>query len=267
MVVFARRVVDKATNKASSSLWIEDLFARDALPPVRFTPEGWNVNSPSFSADGKTVYFLSGKGGSSQLYAMPTFGGGEPRQVTDLVLDVDGYALSPDGSQVALALATFPECKADLACTQQKLDAVEAEKTTGKVFDQLFIRHWDTWNDGRLNRVFAASLGGDAPVKSATLLSGDIHGDIPSKPFGDLSDFAWSADGKQVAMSVRRPTASEPWTHQFRHLAGQCGRQRRAQPHRGEHGLGCRPGVQRRRQDPVLPRDEARPASRPTVSR
>ncbi len=215
MVVFAKRVVDKATNTSSTSLWIEDLFARDAAPPVRFTPEGWNVNSASFSADGKSVYFLSGKGGSSQLYSMPTFDGGEPRQVTDLALDVDGYALSPDGGKVALALATFPDCKADLGCTKKKLDAVEAEKTTGKIFDQLFIRHWDTWNDGRLNRVFAATLGGDALIKSATLLSGAIHGDIPSKPFGDLSDFAWSADGKQVAMSVRQSNREEPWSTNF----------------------------------------------------
>jgi dipeptidyl aminopeptidase/acylaminoacyl peptidase len=160
------------------------------------------------------VYFLSGNGGSSQLYAMPT-AGGEPRQVTNLAIDVDGYALSPDGSHVALALATFDDCKADLACTRKKLDDADAVKATGKVFDHLFIRHWDTWSDGRLNRVFSAALGGDAAVKSATLLSGDIHGDIPSKPFGDLSDFAWSADGQQVAMSVRASDRSEPWSTNF----------------------------------------------------
>ena len=50
-LVFARRVVDMAANKASTSLWIEDLFARDAAPPVRLTPEGWNVNSPAFSPE------------------------------------------------------------------------------------------------------------------------------------------------------------------------------------------------------------------------
>ncbi|MEO6154457.1 MAG: S9 family peptidase, partial [Thermomonas sp.] len=213
-LVFSKRVVDKATNKSSTSLWIEDLFARDAAPPVRLTAEGWNVNSPGFSADGKTVYFLSAKSGSSQLYAMPTTGG-FPKQVTDLALDVDGYTLSPDGSHVALGLATFDDCKADLDCTKRRLDAVEAKKTTGQIFDRMFIRHWDTWSDGRLNRVFAASLGGDAPLKSATLLSGDLQGDIPSKPFGDLSDFAWSADGSKVAMSVRNADRSEPWSTNF----------------------------------------------------
>ena len=38
-----------------------DLLTRDAAPPVRFTPEGWNVNCPAFSPDGTTVYFLVGE--------------------------------------------------------------------------------------------------------------------------------------------------------------------------------------------------------------
>src|SRR5690606_1796670 len=52
-VVFGKRVVEMDGGKASTALWIEDLFARDALPPQRLTPEGWNVNSPAFSADGR----------------------------------------------------------------------------------------------------------------------------------------------------------------------------------------------------------------------
>ena len=99
-LVFAKREVDFAANKSTTSLWIEDLVARDAAPPARLTPEGWNVNSPAFSPDGSTVYFLSAKNGSSQLYAIPA-GGGEPRQLTAMALDVGGFQVSPDGGRVA----------------------------------------------------------------------------------------------------------------------------------------------------------------------
>src|SRR5690606_18303732 len=109
-LVFAKRVVDMEANKASTSLWIEDLFARDAAPPKRLTPEGWNVNSPAFSADGSRVYFLSGKNGSSQLYAIG-LDGGQPVQLTDFPLDVDGFSLSPDGKRIAFAAGSFPDCK------------------------------------------------------------------------------------------------------------------------------------------------------------
>src|SRR3546814_3314607 len=66
-LVFAKRVLDGESGKASTSLWIEDLFARDAAPPKRLTPEGWNVNSPAFSPDGTTVYFLSAKIGRAHV--------------------------------------------------------------------------------------------------------------------------------------------------------------------------------------------------------
>src|SRR5690606_14717747 len=205
---------DKASNKSSTSLWTRNLATRDMRPPVQLTPEGWNVNSPSFSADGKSVYFLSAKSGSMQLYAIPA-AGGEPKRLTDFPLDVDGYKLSPDGTQVALAFAVFPDCKGDLGCTKAKLDEAGARKETGVLFDRMFIRHWDTWADGRLNRAFAAKPGGGGMPKAATLLSGDIAGDIPSEPFGDLSAFAWSPDGTSVAMSVRQANREEPWSTNF----------------------------------------------------
>ncbi|WP_242162521.1 S9 family peptidase [Lysobacter sp. M15] len=213
-LVFAKRVVDFDANKASTSLWIEDLFARDAAPPVRLTPEGWNVNSPAFSPDGTTVYFLSAKNGSSQLYAQ-LVAGGTPKQLTAFALDVDGYKLSPDGKQVALVFSTFPQCASDLECAKKQLDADGKKKTSGVVFDRMFIRHWDTWADGRLNRVFVADLGGAAPAKTAVLIGGDVEGDIPSKPFGDLSDLAWAPDGKTLVFSARRSDREEPWSTNF----------------------------------------------------
>ena len=213
VLVFVKRTVSKDSNKSTTTLWMRNLVTRDMAPPKQVSPEGWSVNSPAFSPDGKTLYFLSGKSGSMQLYAMPA-AGGEAKRLTDFALDVDGYKLSPDGRQVALAFAVFPDCKADLACTRKKLDDEAARKSTGVLFDRLFIRHWDTWADGRLNRVFAAPLG-EGMLTSATLLSGDVHGDIPSKPFGDLSDFAWSPDGKTVAMSVRQANREEPWSTNF----------------------------------------------------
>ena len=206
-VVYARRSVD-GELKASSSLW-----AQAGGQARQLTPAGWNVNSPSLSADGRTVYFLSGKNGSSQLYAIP-LAGGSPRQLTDFAVDVDGYKLSPDASRAAFALSTFADCAADLACTSKRLDQTGARKASGVLYDRLFVRHWDTWADGRYNRVFVAPLDGEKTA-SAVLVGGELKGDIPSKPFGDLSDLAWSPDGRQLAMSLRSGDREEPWSTNF----------------------------------------------------
>jgi len=215
VVVFAQRSVD-AELKATTALYARHLLTRDAAPPKRITPEGWNVNSPSFSKDGQTLYFLSAKGGSQQLYAMPA-AGGEPRQLTGFALDVGSYRLSPEGTRVAFSADTFAECAADLACTKKKLDARAADKATGRVYDQLFVRHWDTWNDGRRSRLFVATLpgAGTSPVDSASLLSGALDGDIPAKPFGDAGDYTWSPDGGHIVASVRIAGNSEPWSTNF----------------------------------------------------
>ena len=215
-VVFAKRIVDADVVKASSSLWVRNLLTRDMAPPKRLTPEGWNVNSPSFSPDGKTVYFLSAKSGTQQLYAMPLVGGA-PRQLTAFALDVASYKLSPDGTRVLFSTDTFADCKADFACTKKRLDDTAAKKSSGVVYDGLFVRHWDTWADGRRSRLFVAALpeGKAKPVASATSLTDRLDGDAPSKPFGGADEYTWSPDGTSVVAAIRVAGKGEAWSTNF----------------------------------------------------
>jgi dipeptidyl aminopeptidase/acylaminoacyl peptidase len=214
-VVFAKRVVG-TDSKASTGLFIRNLRTRDAAPPKPLTPAGWNVNSAALSADGQTVYFLSAKGGSQQLYSMP-LAGGTPRQLTDFAVDVDSFQISPQGDRVAFSAGVFQDCGSDLACTSKKLDAHKARKNTGEVFDSLFVRHWDTWNDGRRNTLFVAPLPAAkaAAVKGASAISATLAGDAPSKPFGGNDDFTWAPDGKSVVASIRVAGREEAWSTNF----------------------------------------------------
>jgi dipeptidyl aminopeptidase/acylaminoacyl peptidase len=212
-VVFAKRIVD-ADLKASSSLWIRDLRTRDMAPPKQLTPAGWNVNSASI--EGQNVYFLSAKNGSQQLYVMP-LAGGEPRQLTDFALDVDSYRISPQGDRVLFSAGVFQDCGSDLACTSKRLEKEKADKSSGQVYDSMFVRHWDTWADGRRNTLFVAPLpaAGAAAVKGASAISATLAGDAPSKPFGGNEDFVWSPDGKTVVASIRVQGSKEPWSTNF----------------------------------------------------
>ncbi|MGX5732209.1 prolyl oligopeptidase family serine peptidase [Pseudoxanthomonas beigongshangi] len=216
VVVFAKRQIDKELTKAGTGLYVRNLLTRDLAPPKRLTPEGWSVNSPSFSADGQTVYFLSGKSGTQQLYAIPV-AGGEPRQLTGFALDVGSYRISPDGSRIAFSADTFADCKADFACTRKKLDATAAKKNTGVLFDNMFVRHWDTWADGRRSRLFVAALPGTGaqPVANAISLTDTLDGDTPSKPFGGADEYTWAPDGQSLVASMRVQPRGEPWSTNF----------------------------------------------------
>jgi len=215
-LVFARRVMNAELTKASTALYLRDLRTGDLAAPRQITPEGWNVSAPAFSPDGQTVYFLSDTSGSQQLHAVPATGE-QPRQLTDFAVGVDGFRLSPSGDRIVFSVGVFQDCGSDLACTRQRLDAAENAKATGKVFDSLFVRHWDTWNDGRRNTLFVAPLpaAGAGPVVGASAISATIAGDAPSKPFGGMEDIAWSPDGKSVVASIRVAGNREPWSTNF----------------------------------------------------
>ena len=178
---------------------------------MRFTAEDLNVNSPSFAPDGKTVFFLSAKSGSMQLWSQAV-GSQNAVQVSDVPLDIGSYKLSPDGKHVAFSVEVFTDC-ADIACSKQRLDAKAANKASGMLFDKLFIRHWDTYADGRRNQLFIAPLQ-NGKLGAAVRLA-NVDGDIPSKPFGDASEYAWAPGGGMLVFSVRIAGRTEAWSTNF----------------------------------------------------
>ena len=139
---------------------------------------------------------------------------GEARRITDYPLDVGSLKVSPHGAALALSMEVFPDC-ADLACTRGRLDARAATKATGRVYDRMFVRHWDTWSDGRRSHVFFARLGADGSAGVPLDLSRPLDADVPSKPFGDDADYAFSPDGTTLVLSARIAGHSEPWSTNF----------------------------------------------------
>jgi dipeptidyl aminopeptidase/acylaminoacyl peptidase len=219
VVVFARREMTGGSGedlgKASTSLWIRGLDGQ--AEPKRLTPAGWNVSSPAFSSDGKSLYFLSGQSGTQQVYAMAATGGA-PRQVTRLPLDVGSFKVAPGGERLAVSLEVFPECGADLDCTVRRVTEREQAKASGVIYDQLFVRHWDTWMDGRLNRLFVTTPATGKAQPAVTLVGADdrgVPGNVPSRPFGDESEYTWSPDGRSLVFAMRRADRQEAWSTNF----------------------------------------------------
>src|SRR5690606_30311807 len=84
--------------------------------------------------------------------------------------------------------------------------------TTGQVYDRMFVRHWDTWNDGTQNHLFVVSTDGSGEPVWVTR---GFDGDTPSKPFGDESELTFTPDGDAVVFAAREAGQSEPWSTNF----------------------------------------------------
>ncbi|MBD8880527.1 S9 family peptidase [Rhodanobacter sp. 7MK24] len=217
---FGVRSTDYAANKGVNALAVLDL-SHDGKP-VTVVDKG--ASSPRWSVDGRSLYYIAPGGAVAQLWRLDFAAGNggldlaghkAPIQVSHGALDVQAYKLAPDGKSVLLSYAVFTDC-GTLACTKQMQDKRAADKASGTIYKKLFVRHWDTWADGTRNQLYLGHFDakGQLPAEP-TLLSRGIDGDIPSKPFGDDGEFAFSPDGKTVYFDVRVAGNSEPWSTNF----------------------------------------------------
>jgi len=204
-IVFTVSSLDMDANRRRTDLWIVHADGTD-LRPLTSNPAA-DANA-AWSPDGSTVFFLSTRGGSSQVWKLP-LGGGEAQQVTNLPLDVGSFVLSPDGTRLALAMEVYPGTSP--ADTKKRQEEIAKNKATGRIYDQLFFRHWDTWADGRRSHVFVVPVSGGEPVDVMKAMDTDT----PSKPFGGSEEYAFAPDGRSIVFGTRDVGRSEAWSTNF----------------------------------------------------
>ncbi len=209
-VAYALRSTDLAANRGRSDLWLLDL-SQPGLAPRQLTTDAANDSTPRWSADGRSLFFLSSRSGSSQVWRL-ALDGGESQQVTRWPVDVNALAVSPDGTRIAVSMDVYPDC-ADLACTAAR-DASKS-KATGRSYDQLFVRHWDRWEDGTLAQLYSATLKADGTVGEPVSLMHGLKANVPSRPSGGDEEFSFSRDGKRLVYSARKADRGESWSTNF----------------------------------------------------
>lgn len=210
-VAFTVRTTDLAANRGRTDIWIAPF---DGSEPRRLTTNEAADFHPRWAPDGRGLFFLSTRSGSSQVWRLPV-AGGEPHQVTDLPLDAGNLVVSPDGRRIALTMDVFVACES-LACTAERLEERASGKTTGVGYDDLFVRHWDVWKDGRRSHVFVLELddSGVAAGEPVDLMPG-LDQDAPPKPFGGAEEIAFASGGDAVIFASRLGGTEEALSTNF----------------------------------------------------
>jgi len=205
-IVYVLRTTDLEANKGKTDLWLMNL---DDESVKQLTSDPGSDTNPCWSPDGCAIYFLSDRSGSSQVWRI-SCEGGEAQQVTDLQADAGNLVVSPDGSKLAFTIEVFPGL--DIAETQKQLQETADKKSSGLIFNQVFVRHWDRWKDGRRSHLFVLSVGNEDPPVD---IMKDMDADTPSQPFGGSEEFTFTPDSRGVVFSARDAGREEAWSTNF----------------------------------------------------
>ena len=190
---FAVATPDMEANRNASNVWIVSTAGGEAMQAT----QSGHDSSPAWSPDGKTLAFLSSRDGNSQVYVL-SMEGGEAKKLTTLSTGADLFQWAPDGKTIAFTSAVYLDCKDD-ACNSKRDEEKEKSKVKARIYDHLLFRHWDHWSEGKRSHLFVMPVDGNA---SARDLTPPADYDIPPDERGEVSDFGFSPDGKEICYTA-----------------------------------------------------------------
>ncbi len=175
----------RAAVEAERSEWVSQIFLGrvDSAQPTQLTRGEVGAISPSFSPDGRFVYFLSGRSGKQNLWRLPV-DGGEAEKLTDWKGDLDGYKVSRNGQWIAL-VGSEPS---------EKEEKARKEKRDWRVVDE----------EPRVSNIWLipAEAGADGQRPVRRLLRASYH----------VTNIDWSPDSRMIALEHQPDPSQDSWT-------------------------------------------------------
>src|SRR6202165_5174841 len=192
-VAYTVATPDMEANRNASNIWIVPTMGGSA---TQLTQSGHD-SSPVWPPDGKTLAFLSSRGGESQVYLL-SMEGGEAHALTKLSSGADMVKWSPDGKTIAFTSSVYPDCKDD-ACNKSRDEEKEKSKVKAHVAEHLLYRHWTHWNDGKRSHLFVVPADGSAAPRD---LTPGANYDVPPDERSGPEDINFSPDGKEMCFTA-----------------------------------------------------------------
>ncbi len=191
LVAFTITDMDTTANRGITQIYLVPLGGGEMR---QLTNDEHSSASPRWSPDGEKLAFISERDGEDQIWTIDV-SSGTLKKITSISTGAGDPVWSPDGSLIAFTSDIYPECKDD-GCNKRMSDARAQTKVKPHVADRLLYRHWKSWKDGTRSHIFVAPVqGGEA----RDLTPGDY--DAPPFSLGGMTDYAFSADSKELAFA------------------------------------------------------------------
>jgi len=133
-ILYGVTYYDVAQNKGNRELYT---IGTDGQNLKRITNTKFSEYQAMWAPDGKHIVFMTTESGSMQIWEM-TPDGTNRRQVTNIENGINGFKYSPDGKKVLYTADVVPE-------KQFKYLYADLPKASGRIYNDLMYRHWDTW--------------------------------------------------------------------------------------------------------------------------
>ena len=192
-VAYTVATPDMDANRNVTNIW---MVSTTGGAPQQLTQSGHD-SSPVWSPDGKTIAFLSSRGGDSQVYLL-SLEGGEAQRLTKLSTGADIAKWSPDGKTIAFTSSVYPDCKDD-DCNSKRDAEKEKNKVKAHVAEHLLYRHWTHWNEGKRAHLFVVPADGSAAPRD---LTAGANYDVPPDERGGPNDINFSPDSKEICFTA-----------------------------------------------------------------
>jgi dipeptidyl aminopeptidase/acylaminoacyl peptidase len=191
-LVWQQRETDLAKNRGSYDLWRLDLTKSGAVPSKLVADPAVNETDPQIV--GATLYYAA----NDAIWSVPVTGG-TPRKLTDFDGGFNGFKVAPTADKIVVWADRKPGAPS-LEPAKEKKNPMAGE---ARIYDEMFVRHWDTWADGNRSQLFVLPMVNGAARGDGVAVEHGLIGDTPSKPFGGGEEVAWSPDGKTLYFALR----------------------------------------------------------------
>jgi dipeptidyl aminopeptidase/acylaminoacyl peptidase len=195
-ILYGVTYYDIAQNKGNRELYT---IGTDGQNLNRITTTRFSEYQAMWTPDGNKIVFMSAESGAMQVWEM-TPDGKNRTQITNIENGINGFKYAPDGKKILYTSDVVPE--------KQFQDIYAGlPKASGRIYNDLMYRHWDTWVQA-YSHIFVADVTSGKITGGTDIMLNEPY-EAPLMPFGGMEQINWSPDSKVVAYTCRKKKGVE----------------------------------------------------------
>ena len=199
-VAYTVTYYNMAENRGVTSIYLQPIEGGE---PRQLTDNAGNDVSPQWAADGKSLYFLSNRSGSMQIWNVTT-ADAMLRQVSDIEGDIEAFGIAPTAEKVYYVQPVHVK---DILSKDVYKDM---DKSKARIYDDLMARHWSYWDEGDYRHIFVADFDATKGISNPVdIIGSEAAWDTPLAPYFDAAEIAWNNAGTALAYTCKPLTGTE----------------------------------------------------------